>query len=114
MGRPARPGSRAAAATPRRGSVEVGEPELDLALGRLVRVGAVDEIERDLDGVVAADRSGSGLERVRRADELPGGRGRVHALEHGGHQGSTRDELDQLTEEGLVSVLLVVAPGELI
>ena len=70
-------GSPGGAATPRRGSAEVGEPERDLALRRLVGVGAVDEVEGDLEGEVAADRARRRLERVRRADQLAGGGNRL-------------------------------------
>ena len=58
-------GSRAAAARPRRGSGGEAiasrrlraEPDRDLALGRLVGVRAVDEVEGDLEPEVAADRA---------------------------------------------------------
>ena len=51
-------------------SLQLGEPDADLALGRLVGVGAVDHVEGHLEGEVATDRAGSGLDRVGRADQL--------------------------------------------
>src|SRR5918992_5436868 len=52
------------------GSGKLGEEETHLALGRLVRVGAMDEIGLHLEAEVAPDRAGRRLERVRRADHL--------------------------------------------
>ena len=49
-----------------------------------------------------------GLDRVGGADQLPGGRDRLDALEHGGDQRAAGDELDELAEERLVGVLGVV------
>src|SRR3954447_738774 len=51
-------------------SGELGEPDPDLALGRLVGVGAVDHVEGHLEREVAADRPGGGLDGVGRADQL--------------------------------------------
>ncbi len=73
------PGSRR-----RRGEAEarirralLAEPDRDLALGGLVGVRAVDEVERDLEAIVAADRARGGLQRVRRADQLARGGDRL-------------------------------------
>ena len=46
------------------------------------RVRAVDHVLADLDGEVAADRAGGGLERVGRADHLARGAHGLVALEH--------------------------------
>src|SRR5688500_5947800 len=46
----------------------VGEPQGYLALGRLGRVGAVDEVVRHRGGEVAPDRAGLRVCRIRRAD----------------------------------------------
>ena len=69
-------GSPAAAGSRMRGrpSGQLGEPDPDLALGRLVGVGAVDHVEGHLEREVAADRAGRGLDRVGGADQLAGGR----------------------------------------
>src|SRR5437879_6522265 len=63
----------------------LGEPDPDFALGGLVGVRAVDEVERNLERVVAADRAGRRLERVRRADHLAGRRDGLVALENSGN-----------------------------
>src|SRR4051794_10283317 len=59
-----------------------GEPERDLALGGLRRVGAVDEVVRHRHREVAADRPRLGVRRVRRADRLAHRRDRTLALDH--------------------------------
>ena len=56
---------------------------------------------------------GVGLERVRRADHLAGGRDGLLALEHHRDQRAGGDEVDQLAEERLALVLGVVLLGEL-
>src|SRR5262245_54623342 len=89
------------------------EPGLDLALGRLVGVRAVDEVEGDLDREVPADRARRGLKRVRRPDHLAGRGDRLRALQHSGDQRPAGDELDKLAEERLVDVLGVVPVGDL-
>src|SRR3954469_21897736 len=94
-------------------SRELGKPDPDLALGRLVGVGAVDHVEGHLEREVAADRAGGGLDRVGGADQLPGGFYRFGALEDHRHQGAAGDEGDELAEEGLVAVLGVVLVGDL-
>ena len=94
------------------GPLSCAEPDPDLALGGLVGVGAVDEVEGDLEPVVAADRAGRGLDRVGRADQLAGGRDRLDALEHRGDQRAAGDERDQLAEERLLGVLGVVGVGD--
>ena len=47
----------------------LGEPESDLLLRALHSVRAVADIAANVDGVVAADRAGSGGERVRGAED---------------------------------------------
>src|SRR5215203_2042826 len=88
----------------RRGSVreisELGEPDPDLALGGLRRVGAVHEIEGDLGRELPSDRAGIRLERVRRADQLTRRRHRAFPLHHDRNERATGDEGDKLTEEG--------------
>src|SRR4051794_17095375 len=93
--------------------LELGEPDADLALGRLGRIGPVDEVLADLDRVVTADRARGGLERVGRADELAGGLDDVLALEHGGDERRRGDEVDELAEERPLGVLGVVRLGRL-
>src|SRR4051812_48511270 len=95
-------------------SGELGEPDPDLPLGRLVGVGAVDHVEGHLEGEVAADRAGSGLDRVGGANQLARRLHRFGALEHHRHQGAAGDEGDELAEEGLVGVLGVVVVGDLL
>src|SRR4051794_39272878 len=69
-------------------SGELGEPDPDLALGRLVGVGAVDHVEGHLEREIAADRAGSRLDRVGRADQLTGRLHRFGALQDHRHQGA--------------------------
>src|ERR1700749_1866991 len=95
-------------------SRELGEPDPDLALGRLVGVGAVDHVEGHLEREIAADRAGRGLDRVGGADHLPGRFHRFGTLQHHRHQGAAGDEGDELAEEGLVGVLGVVLVGGLL
>src|ERR1700749_4526323 len=93
-------------------SRELGEPDPDLALGRLVGVGAVDHVEGHLEREVAADRAGRRLDRVGGADQLARRRHRFGALEDDRGQRAAGDELDQLAEERLLGVLGVVAVGD--
>src|SRR5918995_1027801 len=95
--------------SPWRAWSELREPELDLVLRRLVGVRSVNEVERDLDREIAADRAGSGLERVGRADHLARRGDGVCAFEHHRDEGTAGDERDQLAEERLLGVLRVVA-----
>ena len=62
------------------------EPELQLGLGRLGRVGRVHEVLADLDRVVAANRACRRLKRIGRADQLTGGDDRLLALEDRGDE----------------------------
>ena len=48
----------------------IGEPERDLALGRLGRVRPVDEVVRHRERELAAQRAGVGVGRIGRADRL--------------------------------------------
>ena len=91
----------------------IGEPEADLALGRLGRVGAVDEVVRHRERELAAERAGVGVGRVRRADRLARGRDRALALEHERERRPRGDEVDELAEERLLAVLGVVRLAEL-
>ena len=60
----------------------IREPDPDLALGRLGRIGAVDEVVRHRERELAAERARVGIGRVRRADRLARSRDRALALEH--------------------------------
>src|SRR6185312_5217994 len=89
------------------------EEDGGLARCGLVRVRAVDHVLADLECVVAADRTGRGRGRVRRADRLARGLHRLVALEHGGDERAGGDELDELAEERALLVLGVVGLGRL-
>src|SRR4051794_4782882 len=93
------------------GPAELGEEERRLARGRLVGVRAVDHVLADLQREIAADRAGSGLERVRGADHLTRGLDGLVALEDQRDERARGDEVDKLTEERLALVLGVVLPG---
>src|SRR3954453_15051110 len=95
-------------------SRELGKPDPDLALGRLVGVGAVDHVEGHLEREVAADRTGGGLDRVGRADQLAGRLHGFRSFQDHRHQGAAGDEGDELAEEGLLGVLGVVLVGDLL
>src|SRR3954451_3079077 len=92
-------------------SAQVGEEELHLAASRLRRVAAVDEGLADLEGEVAADRSGRRLDRVgdahQPADRLVGAR----TLRDERDERAAGDEVDELAEERLAVVLGVVLLG---
>jgi len=77
----------------------IGEPEADLALGRLGRVGAVHEVVRHGKRELAAQRAGIGLGGVRGADRLAGGRDRSLPLEDERERRPRGDELDQPAEK---------------
>src|SRR4051794_24184215 len=94
-------------------SAEVGEEELDLAVGRLRRVGAVDDVVLHLEGEVTADGAGRGLYRVGGAGQRAERLDRPWALDHQRHQRATGDELDQGAEERPLAVLGVVGLGDI-
>src|SRR6185437_4420294 len=87
---------------------EFGEEDLDLSLGRLWRVAAVDDVLRHLQSVVAADGARRSLDRVgspgERAERLDG----AVALGHDRDKWAGGDEIDKFPEEGLFRVLGVV------
>src|SRR4051794_33371858 len=90
------------------------EPELDLALRALRRVGAVDQVVLRLQGVVTPDRAGCGLlDGVGAARDLPPRRDGARALHDGREHRAGRDELQQALEERLAVVLGVVLAGQL-
>src|SRR5262249_19106033 len=91
----------------------VTEPERDLALRRLGRVGAVHEVVGHRGGQVAPNRSRSGVRRIRRADGCAHGRDRPLALDDERPGRSGGDELDELAEERLLAMLTVVLLPEL-
>ena len=97
-----------------RGGSALREPDPDLALGGLRRVGAVHEIEGDLGAELAPDRAGVRLRRIGGADHLARRLDCVRPLEHHRDQLTASDELDELTEERLVGVLLVVDVGDVL
>src|SRR4051812_44799886 len=94
--------------------VLLAEPDPDLALGRLIRVGAVDEVKGDLEAVVATNRARAGLDWIGRADQLTGGRDGLVSLEHRGDERATRDEGDELAEERLLGVLGVMGVSDVL
>src|SRR5690606_29591082 len=73
-------------------SVEIREPQGDLALGRLGRVRAVHEVLAVGQRQVAANGAGRRLPRVRGAVEEPDDLDRVVPLEDRGHQRSAGHE----------------------
>src|SRR5688500_1362543 len=93
-------------------ALQLGEEELRLALGRLVRVGPVDHVLPDLERVVTADRARVRLERVSGADHLACRDDRLVPLEHHRDERPAGDERDELVEERLALVLRVMLGGQ--
>src|SRR5438128_7936063 len=91
----------------------LGKEKRNLALGRARRVRAVHHVASDLERVIAADRSGRGLERVGRANPPPRRLHRLAALEHHGDDRPRDYEVDELAKERALGVLGVVLLGEL-
>src|SRR5919108_1430918 len=91
---------------------ELREEQRRLAYRGLRGIGAVDEVRLHLEAEVASYRAGRRLERVRRADHLPGGRDRLVALEHERDERAAGDELNEVAEEGPLPVLGVVLLGQ--
>src|ERR1700722_3670721 len=91
----------------------IGEPDPDLALGRLGRVGAVDEVVRHRQREGATDGAGCGVGGIRRADRDAARGDRSLALEHERKSRAGGDEVDELAEERLRAVLRVVRLTEL-
>src|SRR4051812_25626624 len=91
----------------------IGEPDPDLALGGLRRVGAVHEVVRHGEREAAAQRARRGLGRVGRADRDATGRDRPFALEDERERRPGGDEVDELAEERLLLVLGVVRLADL-
>src|SRR5271154_515910 len=91
------------------------EPEPDLTLSRLRRIGAVHQVELRFEAEIAADSAGRGLlHRVGCAGQLPHRRDRPWALHDRRHQRSRRDELEQVREERLAVMFGVVLAGQLV
>src|SRR4051812_44093274 len=80
----------------------VREPERDLSLSRaLVLVRGVYEVPPGLDGEVAANRPGSGLESPRRADRLADGANGVRPFEDHRQDRARGDVLQEPRVEAL-------------
>src|SRR4051812_22309019 len=92
---------------------QVGEPELQLALGRLRRVRAVDQVVLGLQREVAADGARGGLlDRVGAAGQLAERGDGARALDGERDQRARGDELQQVAEERTLLVLGVVLLGQ--
>ena len=78
------------------------EPESDLLLGVLDRVGAVADVAADVNGEVATDGAGSGGERVGGTEEGAAGLDGILALPDHGGDGARVHVLDETGEKGLV------------
>src|SRR4051812_43353903 len=86
-----------------------GEPERDLALGRLGTIRAVHQVLVRGGGEVAPDAAGLRVGHLGLADEDPAElpRGVVGALNDHRHHGRAGEEGDELAEEGPLAVLVV-------
>ena len=78
------------------------EPESDLLLGVLDRVGAVADVAADVNGEVATDGAGSGGEGVGGTEEGAAGLDGILALPDHGGDGARVHVLDETGEKGLV------------
>src|SRR6476619_8151070 len=90
----------------------VREPERDLALRRLRRVGAVHQVVRHRVRKIAADRSRLGIRGIRRADGLAHRGDGALALDDQRQCRAGGDEFDELAEERLLPVLGVMRLAE--
>src|SRR5205823_11761007 len=89
------------------------EEELELARGGLGRVAAVHDVLSDLGGVVASDGARSGGERIRRAHERSTRLDRALSRDLRDDDRAAGDEVDELSEERLLTMLAVVFLGGL-
>src|SRR5262245_28705683 len=105
------PGARQRTHAARRS--EVREPESELTLRTLRRVGAVDEVVRHGKGEVAADRPRRGVGRVGGAHRGPDDTDRALTFERESERRRGGDELDELPEKRLLGVLGIVPLREL-
>src|ERR1700751_2593070 len=87
---------------------EFREEDLYLTRGRLRGVRAVDHVLPDLQGVVAANRARTGLDRVRRPSKGPERLDGSFALGDQRHGRPRGDELNDIGEERLLRMLCVV------
>src|SRR3712207_4220474 len=101
-----------AAPISRRASAQLREEQRDLAGSGLVGVRAVDDVVLHLEGEVAADGAGGGLDRVGGAGQRAERLDRPRALDDEREQRAAGDELDQRAEERLLAVLAVVLLGD--
>mmetsp|Transcript_652 Transcript_652/g.2658 ORF Transcript_652/g.2658 Transcript_652/m.2658 type:complete len:236 (+) Transcript_652:45-752(+) len=92
--------------------VVAAEPQRDLPLRALHRVGSVDDVAANLDGEIPADGPGRGLERVGRADHQPRGLDDAGSLPDHAHDGAAADVVAEVSEEGLGGEVLVVFLGD--
>ena len=88
------------------------EVERQLARRALGRVRAVHDVLAEHERVVAADRAGRRVERVRRAHHRAHGGDRARPLERERDQRARGDEVDELAEERPRGVLGVVLLGD--
>lgn len=88
------------------------EPESNLSLRRLHRVGAVDNVAAHVDRIVAPDRPWRGGERIGGPDHGPASLDNVLPLPHHRHHRPRGDVVHQLAEEGLALVLTIVDIGQ--
>ena len=97
----------------RRGSGSAtGEPEPDLAFGRLRGVRAVHEVELGLRSEITPDAARNGLLTGPFRPRAAGMRRPRGALQDRRHHGAGRDEFQERVEERLAVVLGVVRPGQ--
>jgi len=89
------------------------EPEVDLVLGTLSRVGAVADVAADVDGEVTTDGAGGRVSGVGGTEEDASRLDHVEALPDHGDDGARREVLDESGEEGLSLEVVVVLSGEL-
>src|SRR5262245_34977822 len=98
---------------PDRRMLQMREEQFDLALSRFGGVAPVDEVLRDLDAEIAADRARSRVPRVGRAHHRAHDLPRVlRALDHHRDDRAPAHERDEVVVEALADVLGVVLGEE--
>lgn len=91
----------------------ISEPEGDLSLGRLDRVGTVDEVASNVDGKVATDGARGGISGVGGTDQLASVDDGVLSFPDHRDDSSRREVLAESGEEGARLEVIVVLGGKL-
>jgi len=86
----------------------LGEPQLDLLLGTLDRIGAMANVATNSEGVIATNRSGLRRERVRRAEHSTTRLDGIETFKDHAEHGAGLHVLDQAGKKGLFLEIAIV------